>query len=214
MSDSPQNAAYGLADPLHPELSGFGLSAAALFMVIFGFVWLGWGFSSSPAFTDFSSNRAVPAARWITFYLAFLALLAVTIKMLIRARRRMKTLAIQPDEFRTRFSKRFRAICFFEGAGCALVVGLALGLHRSDLIAAGISVVVGVHFLPLARLFRLPAYSIAGIAIIVADLVSVAMLEGPQITFASGTATGSILWITAIYALLSARGFLREAAAV
>jgi hypothetical protein len=204
---------HGLADPSQPALSAFGFSAAALIMTIFGFVWLGWGFSVSSAFTDFSSSRALPATRWITFYVAFLVLLATSIQAVRKSKVSMKASSATPDELRSRFGKPFRMVCFLEGAACAVVVSITLSFHRLDLMAAGISLVVGVHFLPLARLFRLRVYYMAGVAIILADLLSVSLMKGRNITLGPGASTGIILWITAIYALFNAREFLREVAA-
>ena len=200
----------GLVDPSQPELSAFGLSTAALFMIVFGFIWLGWGFSSSLAFTDFSSDRVLPAARWVCFYLAFLAFLAVSIVAVLRAKRRMRTLAINPEKLQARFRKPFRTICVFEGAGCAIMVALSLGFHRMDLLAAGISSVVGVHFVPLARLFRINTYFITGAAIIFVDLVSISVSKGQQATLISASATGIILWGTAMHVLILERKFRRE----
>lgn len=182
-------------------------------MTVFGFVWLGWGFSVSPAFTNFSSNRALPALRWITLYVVFLALLATSIQAVRKTKAGMKARSETPDQFRSRFSKPFRVICLFEGAACAVVVALALSFQRLDLIAAGISLVVGVHFLPLARLFRLRAYHVAGSAIILTDLLSVSLMKGRNLTLGPAASTGIVLWVTAIYALFNTREFLREVAA-
>jgi hypothetical protein len=125
----------------------------------------------------------------------------------------MKATSATPNELRSRFGRPFRMVCFFEGAACAVVVSLALSFHRLDLMAAGISLVVGVHFLPLARLFRLQVYYMAGAAIILTDLLSVSLMKGRNITLGPGASTGIILWMTAIYALFNAREFLREVAA-
>jgi hypothetical protein len=213
MSDPSGSVLRALVDRSQPAASAIGLSSAALIMTIFGFVWLGWGFSVSQAFTDFSATRLLPAARWITFYVVFLALLGISIQALRRAHARWKVLAVPSDVLRSRFNKPFRAITFFEGTGCIVVVFLAVVFHRLDLLAAGISLVVGVHFLPLAWLFQFSAYYVAGVAIMLCDLVSVAALRAEAITFAVGVATGVVLWITAVYALFLCRGFLREVAA-
>src|ERR1700674_2366155 len=85
MSDPSGSAVRALVDRSQPAASAIGLSMAALIMNIFGFVWLGWGFSVSQAFTDFSANRLLPAARWITLYVVFLALLGISIQALRRA---------------------------------------------------------------------------------------------------------------------------------
>jgi hypothetical protein len=208
---NPSNTAVGgLADPSRPAASAFGLSMAALFMTIFGFVWLGWGFSVSPAFTDFSSSRTPPAARWITFYVAFLVLLALSIAALRKAKARMRSTSIERDEFWVRDGKKLKIISALEGTGSVIVVSLAVASHRTDLLAAGISLVVGMHFFPLARLMRFPSYYAAGIAIILCDLVSVKLLRSTAITLWAGVGTGTILWIMAVYALLRSHKSLRD----
>jgi hypothetical protein len=185
-------------------MAAFGLGIAAVMMTILGFVWLGWGFSADPGFT---------VARWIILYLAFVALLGTAIQNLRKGNARMKALSAQRDEFWARTGKKFATITILEGVGCGIVVLLVVIFHRMDLLAAGISFVVGLHFLPLARLFRFPVYYASGIAIILCDLLSWALLRFQSITFGVGVATGTVLWITAIYALLRSRKFLREFAA-
>jgi hypothetical protein len=210
MSDSSSNLGLGLADRLQPASSAFGLGVAALFMAFFGFVWFGWGFSAYRAFTDFSSGRTLPAARWVSFYVIFLVLLGLSIQALRLSRPQVVKAGVS-DDFRSRFSKQFRVICFFEGTACGVVALLAVTFHRTDLIAAGISLVVGLHFLPLARLFRMKSYYVAGIAIIISDALSVYLFRGQDITLCVGLATGTALWLTALYLLVLSRDFLRQA---
>ena len=185
---------------------------AALIMAIFGFVWLGWGFSVSSAFTEFSSGAVLPATRWLSFYAVFICLLGLSISALRKGKKRMKAQFISPEDFRSRFGKQFKIITLTEGIGCGIVVLVALAFHRLDLIAAGISLVVGLHFLPVARLFRFSPYYVTGMTIILSDLLSVLLLQGQSITFAVGVATGTVLWLMAVYALLCARQFLHRAA--
>jgi hypothetical protein len=212
MTDQPDHTGLGLADPSQPAASAFGLGLAALSMTIFGFVWLGWGFSVCAAFTDFSSGSALPATRWITFYVAFLVLLVTSIWAQRQAKARLQALSTTPGDFRAKFGKPFRLIVYLEGTACAIVVSMVLIFHRRDLLAAGISLVVGLHFLPLARLFRFPSYYAAGIVIILCDLLSIATLRADSITLSVGIETGAVLWATAIYALLLSRHFLGKAA--
>jgi hypothetical protein len=203
MSTRSRSAQQGLADS-SPPVSTFGSGLPAVIMTVFGFIWLGWGFSANAAFTDFSSNRALPAARWITFYVAFLVLLGLAIQALRRRKAGMRTLSVQRAEFWARTGKKLKVVSMLEGSGCALVALLCVVFHRTDLLAAGISLVVGLHFLPLASLMRFPAYSAAGIAIILCDVLSIALLRSEAITFAAGVATGAILWVIAIYTLFLA----------
>ena len=198
----------GLVDPSNAPGTAFGLAMAAIIMTIFGFIWLGWGFSASLTFTDFSGSHVLPAALWIGFYAIFVGLLIFAIQALRRARRRIKSLATPPQDFRARFGKGFRLISILEGAGCGIVVFLAVFFQRLDLIAAGISIVVGLHFLPLARLFHFAPYYLIGVAILLCDLVSLMAMRGQQITFLSAAGTGGILWTCAAYVLVRSRKLL------
>jgi hypothetical protein len=212
MSDQRGINTRGIADPTQPAGSAFGLGMAALIMTIFGFVWLGWGFSVSSAFTQFSSGAVLPATRWLSFYAVFICLLGLSIRALRKGKKRMKAQFVSPDDFRSRFGKQFKIISLVEGIGCGIAVLLALAFHRSDLVATGISLVVGLHFLPMARLFRFSPYYVSGMTIILSDLLSVLLLHGRSITFAVGVATGIVLWLMAVYALLCSRQFLRRSA--
>lgn len=166
-------------------------------MIVFGFVWLGWGFSAQTTIT---------VIQWIIFYAAFLALVAVSMITIRKAKARMGSAG--RDDVWARTSKRYGIIAIVEGAGCGIVVLLALSFHRMDLLALGISLVVGAHFLPLAGLFRFPPYYVTAIAIIACDFVSLALFKADAITVAVGVATGAILWMTSIYALIRASKFI------
>jgi hypothetical protein len=64
----------------------------------------------------------------------------------------------------------------------------------------------------MAGLFRFPACYATGIAIILCDLLSWALLKSDAITVSVAIGTGTVLWITVVYALLRSRKFLRDAA--
>jgi len=70
------------------------------------------------------------------------------------------------------------------------------------------ALIVGIHFVPLARLFRVPMYYITGALLIMLALVAlVALLLGLQIAGSSpynwslfvGVGTTLILWLTVLY---------------
>ncbi len=183
--------------------AAFGLGMGALIMTIFGFTWLGWGFSAVETFT---------VTRWIIFYLAALALLAASIQALRRGKAQMKAHPAEGGDFGSGAQKKFRVIGMLEAAGCGMVMFLTVFFHRLDLLPLGISLVVGLHFIPLADLFHFRAYYATGIVIILCDVVSWAVFKADGITISVGLATGSILWLTAIYALARARKFSRSVA--
>jgi hypothetical protein len=203
MSDQSGSAERDPLAPSQPAAAVFGLGMAALIMTIFGFTWLGWGFSAEKTFT---------VARWMIFYFATLTLLAASVHALRRGKALMKARSAQREEFWARTGKRFRLVTVLEGVGCGIVVLLTIVFHRLDLLAAGISLVVGIHFLPMAGLFRFPAYYATGIAIILCDLYGWALLRSDAITVFVGISTGTVLWVTAIYALIRSHKFFRNVA--
>jgi hypothetical protein len=211
MSDTAPNPTYENSDLLRSAGTAFGLSIAAIVMGTFGFAWLCWGYAMSPLIAV-SSAGALPWAGWIVLYIVFLTLLSLALVALRRSRRQVKAAVTNSGYFRDHFGKQFRLISILEVVGIGIVVFLAVYFHRTDLLAAGISVVVGVHFLPLARLFRLPAYHATGIAVVLCGLLSMMFLHGNDIAFAAGIGTGLALWITAGYVLRRSRRLLRDLA--
>lgn len=201
MSTTSTSRSGEMPDSFQAAGVAFGRTIGAVVMVFFGFFWFCWGFSNSPLFTGFPSGLARPAISWISLYCVSLVFLGIALRAVRRARRRLKALVPSSQGFRSRYGKQFRLISILEGIGCGVVLFAASHFHRMDLIAAGIGVVVGLHFLPLARLFRFPAYYITGVAIVLCDVLSIVFLRGRDITLSAGVGTGAALWITAVYAL-------------
>jgi hypothetical protein len=192
---NPKSAATGAL----PPAAAIGIGTGATVTAFFGSVWLGWGFSSLP-------NFSVP--EWIAYDIVTLILLVAAIVTVRQGRATVGARSSGPSRFSADASKRFMIVAILEGLGCGMVVALTLGLHRSDLLAFGISLVVGIHFLPLANIFRYPAYFATGTAMVVCDLAAVVMFKGDGITAAVGIASGAVLWITTIALLVRARSVL------
>src|SRR5579864_4156915 len=95
---------------------------------------------------------------WVGLYAAAVALIVLAIRAVRAGRALMREHAQGNDSFRKTMGRRFGLISAAEFAGCGVVLLLCIMFHRLDLLAAGISVVVGLHFIPLARLFGFPLY--------------------------------------------------------
>jgi hypothetical protein len=210
MSDGGINPAYEGSEFSRKAGTAFGLSSAAIIEDTFGFAWLCWGYSMSPLLRNSRSDRVLPWAIWIVLYMVFLTLLSFALIAMRRARRHMRTAGTGSGYFQDHFGKQFRLITTLEVAGIGIVVFLALYFHRLDLLAAGISVVVGVHSLPLAGLFRFPVYNVTGIAMVLCGLLSITFLRGNDITFSAGTGTGLVLGISAVCVLRCSGKLLRD----
>ena len=173
-----------------------GLGMAAVIMTSFGFVWLGWGFGVLPSLTLW---------QWLAYFVVAFALFVVSAHRMIVGARLIKKQKLDRREYLMQNAKPVGMITAGEIVGCALVAGLAYGLHHPELVAPGIGLVVGLHFIPLARFFHVPAYFGTAAAMIVANLAAAFVWHGDAITAAAAIANGAILWVTAIYVLAVSR---------
>jgi hypothetical protein len=81
--------------------------------------------------------------------------------------------------------------------------------HRLDLFPQWVEAVVGLHFLPLARLFRVPLFYATGVALVLAALGSLLVpVSNPRaITALAGSSLS--LWATAVMILLQDAAYVR-----
>ena len=88
-----------------------------------------------------------------------------------------------------------------EGAAIS-VGGPILGhFHRPDLFGQWIGAVVGIHFFPLGKLFKLPLYYWTGAAISLAAFGSLLISSSPFSSSICAGGTGVALWIAALITL-------------
>jgi hypothetical protein len=143
-----------------------------------------------------SSDRATPLL--IVVGVIATALIGFSLRGLIRNRA-----APSLDDGATRSRKR-RAYAFITGAealGIYVIANVLSNRGHAEWINAALILIVGLHFLPLARLFISRAYLATGVALIAIAIVL------PQ--FAAGGArspllllfSGLVLWITAAHCL-------------
>ena len=109
-----------------------------------------------------------------------------------------------------------------------LVVGLEMAIialgsmllnrsHHPEFLLPFVSIVVGAHFFPLARLFDVRLYYVTGALLVLVGVT--VMLAVPVHTMIGnlhawnalvGAICAVILWLTGIYALLRGRSFLKQ----
>jgi hypothetical protein len=88
-----------------------------------------------------------------------------------------------------------------EGAAIS-VGGPILGhFHRPDLYGQWIGAIVGIHFFPLGKLFKLPLYYWTGAAISLAAFGSLLISTSSLRSAICAGGTGVALWITAVITL-------------
>lgn len=193
-----------------------GRASAGFLLAFFGAAWWVWGVGGI---------QGLFSGETVAFY-SILALatgiLVIGGMLLLAAARRLPRVTSPASEARdAAVGKRYRA---FGGVfGLELVI-IALGIvllnvfHHPEFRLPFVTLVVGVHFLPLARLFAVPLYYVIGVLFV---LVSVtAMLAVPVSAMIGnllawdvlvGSACAVILWLTGIYSELRGRGLLRQA---
>jgi hypothetical protein len=118
--------------------------------------------------------------------------------------------ALNPDDKRRRrfYAIRFGLIVAIEVAAI-LLAGPVLGrFQMQDLVPQWIDVVVGLHFFPLGKLFKLPLYYATGSVILVSSLGSllISSFSIRLATNAGGTALA--LWITSLIILIKNPSYL------
>ena len=181
-----------------------GVGRGAIITTFFGFAWFGWGLGYAQVFSPLP---------WIALYACAIALFVFSIRAERRGGALLTKRAPGGSDFWPRVAKRFYLVLLLEFVLCGVAVALVYAYHREDLLAAGISFAVGLHFLPLGSVFRFSAYYVTGSAMVVCAVVSAMLFRAETITLAVGLASGTVLWLTSIYALVRADFFARIAEA-
>jgi len=171
-----------------------GMAYGAIIMGFFGCLWLFWALAS----------MAVRTPLVIAATVGFAASLWIPAIGLLRMGSRALTLAapLTPEQEReqSRMGRIFGLIFAAEGVLIFVAINvlnnLGLGQYGISVMAA----IVGLHFLPLARLFRRPLYYVAGTMMSAAALVSVAIPVSIRIS-ALASSMAVILWVTCVLIL-------------
>lgn len=150
------------------------LANAAIVEGFFGFVWFGWGQEAS--------------LTWLSVVLAVGAVLAVLVAVggIVTARRGGRG---EPSPLSGAGAGRRYGIIVGTEFGLIGVGSAILGVTgHYEFIAAWICLVVGVHFVPLARVF--PGIGMVGLAVVVALVGVAAFVVGLTTAVLPSTVTG------------------------
>jgi hypothetical protein len=177
-----------------------GIATGALVQTCFGAGWLGWGMGVANAFSP---------ATTVLFDAVLLVLIVGSVVLLKKGKAISRRAApATPQE--NRFGRSYWIVVVTEFVAIGVAVGLALAFHRAELMPVGIAFIVGVHFLPLARIFRALIYYFTGSAVAAWSLGCWIMVSPARMAVWVGIGTGSILWLSAAYALLRAASLTAE----
>jgi hypothetical protein len=167
-----------------------GGARAALICAFFGSAWMYWAVvfsgSQSPVWFSIVTVSAVVLTLW--------AILRV---------RAFRHLASSPGELA--HWMRFRKFFWIDSAiewGLGGVTVFVLGhLGRSDLMPQALGVIIGLHFLPLAKIFAARLYYWTGAIMVIAAIGSFIIPRSDIRSVADCTAIGLILWLTGLVIL-------------
>jgi hypothetical protein len=176
-----------------------GLAFGALIMGFFGCVWLLWGLAAMNVRTPFIIGATI----------AFAASLWIPAVVLLRSGSRATKDAgpITPEEEReqSRMGRILGLVFAAEGGLIFLAINVLNSLHLGEYAISAIAAIVGLHFLPLARLFRRPMYYVVGSIMMAAALASAALPSSFRISVLAN-AMAVIVWVTCV--LIARKGFV------
>ena len=178
-----------------------GTAFGVFMMTMFGGVWLAWGLLNLRA----DSPWLIAALA-----LAAIALLIPCFGMFQIGHRAGKQapLTSEQKQVQRKMGRTFGIIFAAEGVGILVAVNVLNNLRLESYVLSAIAAIVGLHFLPLARLYRFSLYYVVGAVIVLDSLISLA-LASPMREIAVGLSMGAILWLTCGAVLR--RGFLAGA---
>jgi hypothetical protein len=109
------------------------------------------------------------------------------------------------DAARRAVRKWFLIIVLIETLAIVFFTVLANLLHRPDLAANWCAMIVGLHFLPLAKIFRAPQLVVRGVLMTLWCAFCWALFRSNALVISTSIGTGILLWGGCIFSLLRAR---------
>lgn len=92
----------------------------------------------------------------------------------------------------------------FEGVAIPVACSVLRHLHHDDALFSAVAVIVGIHFIPLARGIPVRIYHATGAGLIALGVLGL-LLPAAERPLAIGLGAAAILWATAAYRLLESR---------
>jgi hypothetical protein len=80
-------------------------------------------------------------------------------------------------------------------------------IGRYDLIPQTLGVIIGLHFFPLAKIFRMPLYNWTALGMLLSALATFAFPAGRLRDFTAYGVNGLSLWVTAAVILCQDRSY-------
>jgi hypothetical protein len=183
------------SDPSFQAQEAIGAGFGALITAMFGAGWLGWGLGQAGAFTGLRG----PAFGFFELFLMACSIYAIR-------RGRLLSKRYPPVEAPTRRAWRrpYLIVVSVEVIGILLVSILANRLRRVDLAADWCAMVVGLHFLPLAKIFRTVYLGAIGGLMTLWCVLCWILFRSDALVISVTVGTGILLWAACVSALFRA----------
>jgi len=178
-----------------------GAGRGSLILAMAGSGWLGWGLSVAQAY------NAVVAPIFGTVAIFLWGWSIYAIRTGRDLRRRFPSSSLAEPKFPAR---PFILVVLAEVLAIVAVILFAASYtRRPDLATDGCALVIGLHYLPLAKIFRAPLLAVLGVLISLWCVVSWALFRSDSLVIAITIGTGILFWAASIAVLLRARSMAR-----
>ena len=136
-------------DPSSQAQLVFRSGLAALVPGMFGMGWLGWGLGIAHAFTPLAI---------LLFDVVGILILGSSIYFIRKGRSLRRSYPAFSDPQGQKMRKQFLVVVMLEFMAIGILSRIAYVIHRPDLAPVLAAIVVGLHFLPLGKIFRQARY--------------------------------------------------------
>ena len=128
----------------------------------------------------------------------------------LRLRRRASRAAVPDAVANRKISRAFLWINVVQWAVIFAAAQVLGALHRMDWLYATVIAIVGLHFLPLARLFRYPPHLPTGLGLLAWALLFPWLLQdsGGPLSAGGPFGAGLVLWAATAWIIWQQRGWL------
>ena len=174
-----------------------GRAIGSLFFAGFGALWIGLALYIKEILTAAS----------LSFVALDLAVLLAMACWLLREANRFPAAAEDPEK-----GRKFNRINIAQWIAVAVVAFSFARLHIDAYVMCGITAIVGLHFLPLARLFHYGMHYVTGSVLVVWAAASAILVPAEHLQGTSALGTGIVLWVSAFTTLCLAFTLARRSA--
>ena len=163
---------------------------------MFAMGWLGSGIGIAHAFTPVVI---------VLFDVIGLLILGSSIYFIRKGRALRRNYPASSDPAAQRIRKQFTVVVILEFMAIAILGETAYAIHRPDLAPVLAAMVVGLHFLPLGKIFRQARYYGWGAAIALWCTLCAFLFRSDTLVAWNNIGTGLLLWACCTHGLLRSR---------